>query len=162
MNISKQSNTENILPFNILCFHHPLHWSYQRNFAQHFSWTISGQAVTSWRGGGGRYISILFSSLTTGHEYIKTNIVFFIITLKILIRHVKCKTWHQSARFENVWPPFFSNLNNFPSLKVVNCVSGTSSERIFQLIKGSSIVYVGCLPPKNNIQCCLDPESVLV
>ena len=34
--------------------------------------------------------------------------------------HVKDKTGHQSMRFQNRWPLFLSNLNNFHSLQVVD------------------------------------------
>ena len=34
--------------------------------------------------------------------------------------NVKDKTGHQLMRFQNRWPPFLSNLNNFHSFKVVD------------------------------------------
>ena len=50
--------------------------------------------------------------------------------------------WHQSAKFENSWPQFFSNLNNFHSLEVVDRVSetqlqvGENSDWIIWRLKG--------------------------
>ena len=48
---------------------------------------------------------LLISPLIAGTDYI-IIFHFFISTIKQFFEHIKDKTWHQSTRFQNSWPPF--------------------------------------------------------
>ena len=43
--------------------------------------------------------------LTAGHNYIRVFLIFLLSLWMSDFNHAKGKTWHQSARFENSWPP---------------------------------------------------------
>ena len=53
--------------------------------------------------------SLFYTSLnpySAGTDYIRF-LHFFITTLPISFDNIERKTWHQSERFENGWPPFY-------------------------------------------------------